>query len=451
MNLTKYFVLLIFLLGSITTFAQNIQGTVLDADTKRPLEGVNVYLKNSSIGTSTNVNGFFDLNGVLDNDTIFFRYLGYDSASFSTEDFLEQQRDTLFLKQKEEILSEVKVSGRRKMRDRIIAHKLTSMPYALTGFGNTVIDGKIYVIGGDQSFFEDNVKRGFKDIDPNQPNQFSALLFAVGNRSYHSYSDKLLIYNISKDTWIKSDTEFSKRAYHSLVPSQGKLYVMGGKTLSANGVFEYLANTIEVYDIAKDTILVDHANPHQASNPLGIVYGDDILVVGGSTRMTKSGKKTYTNKIHFYNTPSGNWYDLGDVPMNFETDGTVLNNMLYVSGFDSIENKSILYRFDLISGKWDKMDELAVSFQNPRFTQGNGIIYIYQKGLLFTYEPNLGELRKYDVNIEVENPSFHFYENSLYILGGTNKKEYASHPSPELYSINIRDFQNTKPVLIQIF
>lgn len=446
MNLTKALLSILFTFGFCTISAQSISGVVADAQTKKPLEGVHIYLKDNATGTVSDANGKWLLN-LAQTDSLFFSFVGYQTVKLELKSFLNLKRDTIFLNPKEERLDEVAVSGRRKMKDKIVAEKLASMPYALTGFGSAVVNGKIYVFGGDQSLKTDDFRKGFQqlsDIDPSQ--QFDPMLFTklalAQSTSWNSYSDKLQVYDLVEDSWTKSDTKFSKRAYHTVVPSNRKIYVMGGKTISTNGAFEYLANTIEVYDIARDTVLVDYVNPHEAANPLGVAYGDDILLLGGSTKMTPNGSKKYTDKIHFYNVPSGKWYELNPIPKRMETDGAIVNGKIYLSV------DKMLCQMDLKSGKWEKLDNLELSFQNAKFTNGDGILYIYQKEMLFSFNPKYGELKKYFINVNVENPNIHFYNNQLFILGGTHSREFSSKPSNEVFRVNLNDLKFTKPVSI---
>ena len=50
---------LFFLVGAISCFAQTqISGVVSDEATGDPIPGVNVYLKGTSIGVTTNLDGF---------------------------------------------------------------------------------------------------------------------------------------------------------------------------------------------------------------------------------------------------------------------------------------------------------------------------------------------------------------------------------------------------------
>ncbi|RIV44514.1 carboxypeptidase-like regulatory domain-containing protein [Flagellimonas pelagia] len=452
MKFIKAITLSILFMGPLSITAQQITGVVADGKTKEPLEGVNIYLDDSSMGTVSKADGTFLLKNGKAGDTIFFRYLGYNTVDYALKTFIGQKRDTVFLFPAEERLGEVEVAGRKKMRDKIIAEKLPPMKYALTGFGSTIVDGKIYVIGGDRSYKEDNFNKEYEKLSELDPTQLSnpaifSKLFSSHNEAWTAYSDKLQIYDPLSNGWTESKTKFSKRAYHTLAQHNGKIYVMGGKTLATNGAFEYLANTIEVYDIKKDTIMVDEVNPHQASNPLAIEYGDDILLIGGSTKMLKNGKKEYSDKIHFYNVPKGFWYELGKMPKGLEPNGAIVNNKLYIVGKND-ESQNGIFQFDLATGKWLKMDEFASSLENPKFTQGNGILYIYQKEILFTFDPKYGELKKYFVNVNLENPNLHFYDGYIYILGGTETREFSTHPSADVYRVDVRDFQYTKPVTV---
>ncbi|MBX2817606.1 MAG: SusC/RagA family TonB-linked outer membrane protein [Saprospiraceae bacterium] len=60
--------------------AQVINGTILDGDTNEPLIGVNVSVKDSNIGTTTDVDGSFTLPDISSKDILSFTYLGYNTV-----------------------------------------------------------------------------------------------------------------------------------------------------------------------------------------------------------------------------------------------------------------------------------------------------------------------------------------------------------------------------------
>ncbi|MGB0429708.1 MAG: SusC/RagA family TonB-linked outer membrane protein [Bacteroidia bacterium] len=75
--------ILVVMLSSISyAFAQRqIEGTIVDAKTREPLIGANIYLLNSEKGTSTDANGTFRLEADNEDNLIKFSYTGYESKT----------------------------------------------------------------------------------------------------------------------------------------------------------------------------------------------------------------------------------------------------------------------------------------------------------------------------------------------------------------------------------
>ena len=84
-HLNKLFFILIVLLINITAFAQNdVKGFVYEKQTGEPMMFCNVYLKGTTLGASTDINGFFNITKIPDGDyTIMITNLGYDTISES--------------------------------------------------------------------------------------------------------------------------------------------------------------------------------------------------------------------------------------------------------------------------------------------------------------------------------------------------------------------------------
>ena len=57
-----------------------VAGTVSSADDGSMLVGVNIVIKNTDTGTTTNENGAFVLEGVSANDVLVLSYIGYETA-----------------------------------------------------------------------------------------------------------------------------------------------------------------------------------------------------------------------------------------------------------------------------------------------------------------------------------------------------------------------------------
>lgn len=79
----------IFCIISFFVTAQNfgqISGKVIDSETRLPIDFVNVWVKNSLRGTTTNENGTFEFENAKVGDTLLISYLGYEEFEFLAEE-----------------------------------------------------------------------------------------------------------------------------------------------------------------------------------------------------------------------------------------------------------------------------------------------------------------------------------------------------------------------------
>jgi hypothetical protein len=82
----KPFLLLVLLVASLFSFAQGtISGTVVDAETKQPLEGASVFAQNTTKGTITNKEGTFRLQLDKGGFEINITFTGYASRTINLE------------------------------------------------------------------------------------------------------------------------------------------------------------------------------------------------------------------------------------------------------------------------------------------------------------------------------------------------------------------------------
>ena len=72
---------ILFLLFFLDTYSQNkeviIRGNVIDKVTSEALIGVNIICNNQ--GTSTNIDGFYEIKIPFGNNKITFKYIGYEN------------------------------------------------------------------------------------------------------------------------------------------------------------------------------------------------------------------------------------------------------------------------------------------------------------------------------------------------------------------------------------
>ena len=105
---------------SINLFPQEsnvISGTILDSGTNLPLENVNIVNLNQVIGTTTNKEGKFEINAIV-NDTLHFSFLGFKSIKVKvTNDWIKFGTNTtielteMALALEEVVVYEMKLTG----------------------------------------------------------------------------------------------------------------------------------------------------------------------------------------------------------------------------------------------------------------------------------------------------------------------------------------------------
>jgi len=117
----KYLILLLFIAFFKSNYAQ-VRGLILDKETKRPIERVNVYTKcnNKIQATTSDTNGKFVLESLCDSLT--FTHIDYIKKVISKSDMI----DTVFLTPNYQTVGEVVVSGKQPEWIQIKLNKFIS-------------------------------------------------------------------------------------------------------------------------------------------------------------------------------------------------------------------------------------------------------------------------------------------------------------------------------------
>lgn len=432
-----------FTLSCFLSNAQIIKGVVLDKNTNLGIEDVSIISK-LIVTTSTDKDGKFSLklkNDIQDNDSIYFSHIGYGTKGLLISEF-KKNNFSIRLETEIENLKETTVYSHKNLKGKISFTKLSTLKKGIYSFGSVLIDGKIYVIGGDTSFESDAYKKLQYEIPDFTMEDYMREL--AMQFSGNAFSGHLLIYHIKQDYWEKSIADFRKRAYHNLNYCDNKIYVIGGRRRSRNGVYDYLDNTIELYDLKKNTIEIDQTNPHQAINFSSFTYKNNIILLGGSTKSNEKGKKIYTKEVHIYDTESGYWYQLEDMPSAKETSGVLVGDKIYLIGGYNNKPLTEITTLDLITGQWTKIGDLPSAMEKPALTVHNDTIYIFENGKISTLDIQSNTLNEYLIDLPLKDSQLYFYEDTLYLLGGSLENYYSKRPSSSLYSIDCNEFAKTK-------
>lgn len=112
-NLFYTFLVVQFL--TFQTLAQEIkmQGIIIDAETKMPIEFVNLGVVNKNKGTVSNENGAFNLSfpSTFSRDSLTISHVNYISLTLPIENFSNKN---IFLQPQKNVLSEIQISKKKK-------------------------------------------------------------------------------------------------------------------------------------------------------------------------------------------------------------------------------------------------------------------------------------------------------------------------------------------------
>jgi hypothetical protein len=122
-------ILFLLVSGCLSLFSQTfVDGQVFDAKTQLPVSYANIYIKGTTIGTTTNDTGYFQLKLTAAYDSVTAAYLGYDEQTklLTTQ---TKQRVFFYLQPSESMLAEaVIVASKESLEDYLIRKILENKP-----------------------------------------------------------------------------------------------------------------------------------------------------------------------------------------------------------------------------------------------------------------------------------------------------------------------------------
>ena len=422
----KYLWLIIFLAPWCNNnLSSQVRGQIIDAKTKQPLAGANIYT-NRGVGVAVaDKKGEFMINNgeLLHNiDTLCFSFVGYRTRKFAVASLL-QKKNVILLQEEPFILGEVSVYGIKKTYLRLPYTQISSMPVPLYSFAMISLGKKLYIIGGDRSQIK--LPMGFS-------------LGASGGLPTG------FIYDTTSNTWIVSNQKLRERAYHSALYNDGKIYIMGGKRFSTNRKIEYLDETVEIYNIHQDTILIDPVNPHQAASSAAFIYDNKLIIFGGSTYQAENGWQKYSDKIHMLDLKKGIWYEVGKMPLGMETNGILMGHTVFLFGGYRQRPLSTILTYDLTTGIWKNRGNLWFSISKAAMTRGGDKVYILENGVIQVYNLCTNETKAYQIDLKLRAGGLYCTGDKLIIVGGYSEGVDGKLGDSGVYEVRLSDFDRTE-------
>ena len=238
----------------------------------------------------------------------------------------------------------------------------TDMPTARFNFGTSIVDGKVFVIGGEVDKFGDTAVATVEMYDP------------------------------KTDTWEQRADMPTARAGVSTLVVDGKIYAIGGgerKKIQVGRAWRNsgkLLPTIEMYDPVTDTWIQKADMPVPRSSNSTCIVDGKIYIIGGVAANRKQGR---LDSVDIYDPATDTWTEAKS--MNHARGGasvSVVDGMIYVMGgvgWPQIPNHpgpflSSVEMFDPKNNQWTEITEMPAPKAGHAASVIDGKIYVIGGG-----------------------------------------------------------------------
>ena len=277
-----------------------------------------------------------------------------------------------------------------------------------------VVNGKIYVMGGDGG---DNKPVATVQVyDPaigtwsacaNMPtaralfgaSAVGGTIYAVGGTTRGL--DKLAVveaYDTATNTWTRRADMPTPRNALSTAVVDGKVYAIGGWGIDRpEGGWEALDptavvkdfSTVEVYDPETDTWATRADMPTPRNHMTVSAFGGKIYAIGGGRAPRSRGGVAYFPLLEVYDTATNRWAPAADLPTpRGVLSSSVIDGRIYVMGgvfsrglsqeemLRTMRTLSVVEIYDPASGRWTRGRDLATPRGWFSASTVNGKVYV---------------------------------------------------------------------------
>jgi N-acetylneuraminic acid mutarotase len=222
-----------------------------------------------------------------------------------------------------------------------------NMPTARGYLTSSVIDGKIYVIGGygDYCRLQNKVEIYNPETDSwttgtNMPTERGLLtssvvdgkIYVIGGFNY-STKNKVEIYNPETDSWTTGTNMPTSRSNLTSSVVDGKIYVIGGDNEDGR------LNKVEIYNPETDSWTTGENMPTERRYLTSSVVDGKIYIIGGDN------EDGYQNKVEIYNPETDSWTTGENMPTAREgLTSSAVDGKIYVIGGNNGHSGALQYK-----------------------------------------------------------------------------------------------------------
>lgn len=260
-------------------------------------------------------------------------------------------------------------------------------------------------------------------------------------------------YDLASNTWTEFITDLIPRRYCSAeyVPSQNKIYIFNGDTYTGSTY----TDTVEIVDVLTGELSYSATNPYPVTYGGSAVWQNRIYLFGGRN------SDGVSNRLYEFDPQTNNWTRLPDMPEAKQTNGEIINGVLYVfGGYDGTTSKRI-DAYNIQNSTWTALGEMPVGISTHATAKSGKDIWLVGSyddiKFLAVYDTVANNFTQLTSNmIGRRHAGAVVVEDNLYIFGGNQASSNAStlkslefaNISDDVVSVNNEDNQVINNVVL---
>ena len=243
---------------------------------------------------------------------------------------------------------------------------------------------------------------------------------AVGDSSiFHTHGER---YNPDTDTWEMFGENLISRRYTVAEYVNGNIYLFNGRTDT---------NAVEIINTTTGEVSISLTNPFPVTYGGSAVWNDKIYIFGG--RGYADEGQVYSNHLYEFDPQDESWTRLADMPDSTNTNGVIVDGVLYTFGGYNGEVSSDINAYYIDSDVWETVGQMSAPISAHSVSTDGELIYIIGDygNIEFSgvYHPGDNEFYDKTSNMEGRRHSSSVYLDGLYVYGGAQPEGYNDNES----------------------
>jgi len=249
-------------------------------------------------------------------------------------------------------------------------------------------------------------------------------VYAFNGSEPNKISASALRYNPESKEWEKWLENLIPKRYANaeFVAGQNKIYVFNGERKGKD------RNVVEVIAMDGTVAQSNIKNPSPSRYAGSAVWENKIYVFGGST----GNEKNYSKQLSVFDPADSSWKRLAEMPEGKETDGEIVDGVLYVvGGWDGKSSSKRIDAYDIKTGKWSAVGVLPFGISAHRLRASGEKIWIAgaynEKDILAVFDTKTKEITVFTSNYTPRrHVGLEILNGEIFVFGG-NQATKGSH------------------------